>query len=66
MTPEDHSRLQSCAKVLEGLLADSKKRSFTTIQHWKETLAQIKTKLTEPVEAVKYDGEYFKTDNPFV
>jgi len=66
MTPEDHSRLQSCAKVIEGLLAENKKRSFTTLQHWKETLAQIKTKLLEPVEAVKYNGEHFKCDNPFV
>jgi ABC-type molybdenum transport system ATPase subunit/photorepair protein PhrA len=66
MTPEDHSRLQSCARVIESLLADSKKRSFVLVTHWKETLAQIKTKLLEPVEAVKYDGEHFKTDNPFV
>ena len=66
MTPEDHNRLKSCAEVIEGLLAGKTKRSFTLVSHWKETLAQIKTKLLEPVESKKYDGEHFKTDNPFI
>jgi hypothetical protein len=64
MTQKDHDQLIICKRVIESSLsnANNARRSADL----RETLAQINTKLLDPIEPEHYSGEFKTVDNPFL